>query len=252
MGRAFLWRCLNNEVSGGNFTFVQQGTQGGNGYTVIHDGILIVDVDPMNWTQVGGVAAGGIPSRIQDTNNDTFVDTEFGVDNLRLQTGNNSGQASGDIDIRVATSGVGYSAGNITMYAGNVPTGSQAYGGRVVVRGGYSYDANSAAEYGSIRLTGGNFYSSYQIPGPGFNQGGIFLYSGEAYSGSSGYNAPSSAPIVIKAGDGDGPTGNVANGGPITITSGEGFGDAGNLKIVQHAHCSTAAVITRSRRAAPQ
>jgi hypothetical protein len=41
----------SNEVSGGNFTFVEGGTQAGTGWVVVWDGDISVGVDPINWTQ---------------------------------------------------------------------------------------------------------------------------------------------------------------------------------------------------------
>lgn len=41
-----------NEVSGGNFTFVETGTvQAGTGWVVVWDGNIVVGTDPINWTQ---------------------------------------------------------------------------------------------------------------------------------------------------------------------------------------------------------
>lgn len=48
-----------NEVSGGNFTFIDQGTtNGGTGWVVVADGIITVNSDPMIWTQFN--ASGGV------------------------------------------------------------------------------------------------------------------------------------------------------------------------------------------------
>ncbi len=45
----------SNEVSGGNFTFVEQGTlNGGSAWVVLADGQVNVGIDPMNWTAIGG------------------------------------------------------------------------------------------------------------------------------------------------------------------------------------------------------
>jgi len=40
-----------NEVSGGNFTFVEAGTQAGTGWVVVWDGTITLNTDPVNWTQ---------------------------------------------------------------------------------------------------------------------------------------------------------------------------------------------------------
>jgi len=40
------------EVSGGNFTFVEAGDKfSGSGWTVVHDGLLVLNTDDMNWSQ---------------------------------------------------------------------------------------------------------------------------------------------------------------------------------------------------------
>jgi len=47
------------EASGGNFTFVETGSQAGSGWVVVADGLVNVGVDPMVWTQFVG-AGGGV------------------------------------------------------------------------------------------------------------------------------------------------------------------------------------------------
>jgi hypothetical protein len=42
------------EVSGGNFTFVEQGTLGGGGFVLQGDGILTLNTDNLNWSQFSG------------------------------------------------------------------------------------------------------------------------------------------------------------------------------------------------------
>lgn len=46
-----------NEVAGGDFTFVELGTQSASGWTVINDGNIVVDTDPINWTQFNASVA---------------------------------------------------------------------------------------------------------------------------------------------------------------------------------------------------
>ncbi len=51
----------SNEVSGGAFTFVEQGTLAGNGYNVIHDGDVTIGTDDVDWSQfsaTGGLTGG--------------------------------------------------------------------------------------------------------------------------------------------------------------------------------------------------
>jgi len=51
-----------NEASGGNFTFVEEGTaNAGTGWVVVWDGLINVGVDPMNWTQFSGGGGAFLP-----------------------------------------------------------------------------------------------------------------------------------------------------------------------------------------------
>jgi hypothetical protein len=46
------------EVSGGNFTFIETGTQASTGWVVVFNGILTVGFDAMNWTQFSEAGTG--------------------------------------------------------------------------------------------------------------------------------------------------------------------------------------------------
>lgn len=46
-----------NEVSGGGFTFVEQGSQGGSGWVVVADGNVVVDTDPIVFTLFSSAGA---------------------------------------------------------------------------------------------------------------------------------------------------------------------------------------------------
>lgn len=46
-----------NEVQGGDFCFVEAGTQGGSGWTVIFNGNIVVDTDNITWTQFNATAS---------------------------------------------------------------------------------------------------------------------------------------------------------------------------------------------------
>lgn len=64
-----------SEVSGGNFTFVEQGsTNIGKGYVVIGDGILTLNTDDIDWTQFSSVAALSGGDGIDITSNVISVD----------------------------------------------------------------------------------------------------------------------------------------------------------------------------------
>lgn len=53
----------SNEVSGGNFTFVESGTlQAGRGYVVVWDGDIVVGTDDISWTQFSDTGAPPVTS----------------------------------------------------------------------------------------------------------------------------------------------------------------------------------------------
>ena len=89
---------ITGEVSGGMFTFVEQGASyAGSGWVVVADGNIDVDTDPINFTQFagGGALTGGLgiivngTEIIADTDNTTLINTAGG--------GNKIGVASGGI-----------------------------------------------------------------------------------------------------------------------------------------------------------
>jgi hypothetical protein len=96
----------SNEVSGGNFTFVEQGTVNeGAGFVLIFDGNVVVDTDPQVWTQFNTTAAYTAGSGIDissfvisiatDGVNDTHIDFGTGVNQVNaldipiIDSGNN-------------------------------------------------------------------------------------------------------------------------------------------------------------------
>lgn len=57
-----------NEVSGGNFTFIETGTLlAGTGWVVVGSGTIVVDTDPINWTQF---STSGIASSVSVVSSD--------------------------------------------------------------------------------------------------------------------------------------------------------------------------------------
>lgn len=69
-----------NEVSAGNFTFVEQGTQQDTGWVVQGDGILTLNTDPINWVQFS--SAGTVDAGIGLAKDGTTIDLD--VDNLTV------------------------------------------------------------------------------------------------------------------------------------------------------------------------
>jgi hypothetical protein len=89
-----------SEVSGGNFTFVEAGTdQAGSGWTVLWDGNVVVGTDAVNWTQFSdkGIAGGDM---ITVTGNSVAVDlaTTSGLES------SNPGNAAGQLRVKLEAS----------------------------------------------------------------------------------------------------------------------------------------------------
>lgn len=73
------------EVSGGNFTFVEQGTASeGQGFIVIGDGILTLDTDDIVWTQVSGAGSLIAGVGLGQSGNEIFVNLGAGIFQLPL------------------------------------------------------------------------------------------------------------------------------------------------------------------------
>ncbi len=67
-----------NEVSGGNFTFVEQGTANqDSGWVLMGDGNLTVDTDALNWTQFSG--AGAITAGVGLSKTGNTLDVNLGA-----------------------------------------------------------------------------------------------------------------------------------------------------------------------------
>lgn len=98
-----------NEVSGGNFTFIEQGTVlNGSGWVVIHDGNLTVDTDDVVWTQFTSAAAGSDVSAAANLTDNALVRGDGGSKGIQ-----DSGWLLGDTNILTA-------AGNLIMGANDV------------------------------------------------------------------------------------------------------------------------------------
>jgi hypothetical protein len=90
-----------NEVSGGNFTLVESGSQPGTGWVVVWDGNIVLDTDNVNWTQFSAstalVAGDGI-------------DISFGVISVKLDGTSLFESGAG---VKVNTAGITYAMTNI-------------------------------------------------------------------------------------------------------------------------------------------
>jgi hypothetical protein len=83
-----------NEVSGGNFTFVEQGTLwSGSGWTLVFDGVVALDTDDMLWTQFSAQGSGtvntGVAGRFA-----FYPSTGNSVDDTALLTTNNTNRVN--------------------------------------------------------------------------------------------------------------------------------------------------------------
>ena len=180
------------------------------------------------------VASGGSPtpsfsgSRIQDGDNDTFVDTQFSAgspgdtdpDHIRLETATSSSYSvfGGRIDIGSGTNSYG---GEIRIQGGLLNTGT---GTSPNISGGASINLNAAVNDrgGNINITAGDHVA--------YNVGGASIYLG-----GGNFDNTTGGTITIAAGNGQVGTSPVQpgyNGGEVQIFAGEGtYRDGGAVKI---------------------
>lgn len=136
----------SNEVSGGNFTFVEAGTQAGTGWVVVWDGTVTLNTDPVNWTQFSSstsvvyVAGAGLTQTGVSTVTFDVVSSNTGItvnsDDIALTLATSSGLeiSSG---LRVKTDTVTANTIGVT---------------RTTNGSGILFDANSFADSGSETL----------------------------------------------------------------------------------------------------
>lgn len=217
-----------SEVSGGNFTFIEQGTQTGQGWVVTFSGILTLNVHNMSWTQFSGAGTAslaglsdtiitapttnsliqydganwinvpGIP-RLRDSDNDTYIDVAPG------------GGDPDNIEIRAADSATG-TGGSISAIAG-ASTGGAGLGGNVLISTGAGGNDNS----GTLTLRGADAVTL----GVG---GDVTVQAGTAAGNRRG------GKLDLLAGN---TTGSSVNGGDVTITAGGNTsnGGGGNIAV---------------------
>lgn len=169
-----------NEVSGGMFIFVEDGqTCAGTGWVLVKPiGEVTIGTHELVFTQFSS-APTGPESRIQDADNNTYVDVEFTADgnNITMQCGPRDLVDSGSnvtINAGSATISSGFSGGDIIINAGDADTSAvtPANGGIFHVTSGLASggsndgktgdiileipDNPGAAESGNITLTAGD------------------------------------------------------------------------------------------------
>ncbi len=169
----------SSEVSGGNFTFVEDGTSlPGTLWTVVWDGDLDVDTDPMNWSQIGGAVGLSFPllAPVSATPQYSFSgDTDTGVtspagDQLDLKAGNN-------VSLSVTTSAVTLGSNLDVSTFDIVSTGVNHIDIIAAASGsGNGRDVNIAGgqgnqDGGAVNIDGG-------VGGAGFDGGDVLVYGG--------------------------------------------------------------------------
>lgn len=147
-----------NEVSGGAFTFVEQGTQGGNGYNVIFDGNITVGTDSIDWSQFSatGGLTGGDGIDITGTTVSAVV-ADFAGSGLEDDGGNNlriAAAAAGDgltggggsaLAVQANGSTIDVAAGGISVADGQIDTTQLADNGVTPAKNSYVWAIATAA-----------------------------------------------------------------------------------------------------------
>ena len=153
-------------------------------------------------------SGGAISDRIQDADNNTFVETDFGgadSNHLRLQTGVNLGNG-GEMSFVTSGGAVGSNGGDIVMESGkggfHDGGPGPGYGGNIVVTAGDGGDADTGSQ---VAESGGD----------------IFITAG---NGGYAYAVGNGGHVTISGGDQGSPVlyGNTANGGDVKLVPGTG------------------------------
>ncbi len=170
----------SSEVSGGNFTTVESGTsQYGTMWAVVWDGDVVVDTDPINWTQIGGVlpaSAYPLYAPVSATPQYSFNgDTDTGIaspsaNQLDLYAGNT---AALSLTASGTTLGANLDVGTFDI----VSTGANHIDIIAAANGaGSGRDVNIAGgqgtqDGGAVNIDGG-------VGGAGFDGGDVLVYGG--------------------------------------------------------------------------
>jgi len=223
-----------NEVSGGNFTFVEQGTLIGSGWTVVFNGDLVVDTDAMNWTQFSDL---GTTSLIADADGDTKVDVEETPDEdiIRFDAGESPAGygvvtdimtlASSGWTVAMGTANVFQTAGApISITAGTGSAVETSPGGTVTITGGAGGasvgDGGTVSLIGGSAVGGGTGGAANVTAGAGASLGGAVNLQAGASTGTDIGGA-----VNIDAGTGG--TGAGGIGGAINLTAGDAGATSG-------------------------
>jgi len=131
------------EVSGGNFTFVEAGAKfSGGGWTVVHDGILVLNTDDMNWSQFSTSTDYNAGAGISIATSGNIISADLlALGGIVSSPAGNDGQLG--IDFTGATAIVG------ALDETNGGTGQTTYAAGDIL---YADGANSLAKLTSIAL----------------------------------------------------------------------------------------------------
>lgn len=126
-----------SEVSGGNFTFIEAGSQAGSLWAVAADGLVSVDSVAMNWVQIGGGIA-GFPLLAPVSATPQFSFSGNTSSGLSLNASTLTLNINGDQEDVVISAGdattLNADGGNITLTTGALD-GAGAHGDVIVTRG---------------------------------------------------------------------------------------------------------------------
>ena len=161
-----------------------QATGDANDLAIVGDGVTVSTAitngpDVLTISVIGGPLA----SRLQDSDNNTFIDLEYAFadsNNIRIETGLNPGVAGGDIDVVTSVGADGKRGGDVDITCGD--------GGLFSVTPG---------DGGSTRVFGGDGGDGDLISNTGGAGGNIELSGGE---GGSAFNAGAGGDVIIVPG----------------------------------------------------
>jgi hypothetical protein len=156
-----------NEVSAGNFTFVEQGTQASTGWVLQGDGILTLDTDLLQWAQFSAAGAFTASLGVELVGNDFRADL-LASGGLKL-TGNEIGVEPADFagtgleddgadNLRIAAQGNGLAggAGSTLSVLANVTETSTVLASAIVVdANGVSISVDDSTIEGSLQGVAG-------------------------------------------------------------------------------------------------
>lgn len=246
-----------NEVSGGNYTFVETGSQSGTGWVIVFDGTIILNSHDINWSQFSGAGSASLAGltdtvitsaltgdylrydgadwinvdyipRLQNSANDVYVDTDAVTGRLDLKAADVGAGTGGAVLISAGDATTTGTGGAVTITSGYGKSGGSGVltlRGATAITEGIGGDINVAAGNAAGDRRGGSVsISAGDTSGSNVGGGTISLTTGtSAASGPGG-------DINITCSDG---TGGAYEGGSIYITPGGGS-NGGTVSILPY------------------